>query len=1273
MAAEAARRSGMTIGEWLEAVIGDAPLDAGFEPDGVAGRRRDSRAAVRPWRDDDRDDAGLDPLDEVAARLERLARRGRETATKPASAPDDNRKVAALVDAAVSAMERTTRESERKTAAALDAVSRLIEQAEPAPDRSRRAAEEPLPSTALKQLVARLDQIDRRLVTRPAEAARDPEVPAALKALDARLGAVARQLERGAATPQPTEKALRELEQRLASLQSKLDAADGPIETGARQAGGMDRLESKLGSIMETLRQQAAERAAPARQEPTAAPRPRFDVRDLQGAVAEIAGRQRDLDQQLDSGVMVDSGSILALRDEVTVLAGRLESVAAGLRTTDLAALRDDIATLSRTTARLVQRIESDDTSGLRDDLKSISRAIENLAPRHLVDRVEASVLDLAARIEQSRDYGVRDGHLAPVERLLGDLQHSLDAIRQPESLDQLAATVDRLAERLDGLADSLDPAMIGRLQDRIEDIRQVVLRSAAPGAFDALQRQIATLGDRLDRLSEMPADQMAGAGLVDGIMQVRTLLERSNPADTLARLESRVDDLIGRLDGLESASSRVSGERDIGARVLGEIGGRIDALAHRIDTRITPRDDDALLTEIGNRIDRLQETLAARPGPTAMPASGEMEQVLRALSTRLEGSREGVDERALQALQTEIGQLARRLEKTDAGLSSIGGLEKAIAELFSRIDDVRDHASTTAERAARRAAEEALVGAAARPAGDDVAKLVHREIGDLRATQQDADRRLQSTLEVMHATLERVVDRLGTLERETSGQRPADRSIEAVPPAAVSPPDLAPAQRKPSDAVPARSPISAAIAKARTAMGGADRQPKPAEEAAPARPTPLQRVAALEMTQAARRGEGVPDLPLEPGSGRPMKDERGAFVASGASDDPKAHFIAAARRAAQAAAAQSAEAIGQAGAASGEGRGRSLSLKRKHVALLGLAALAVAGAAITVSQGGKRQEAPAPERSSGVKPAAPAAAPPDRQSQATPAPAPNGGRLSALTAPRVDAPPSREAEQPPVADPQTVGSVPGADPAPVETAGRIAADDPLARFDGLVASDRLRTAALAGDPAAQYEVGLRYGEGRGAPRDFTLAARWFERAAQQGSAVAQYRTGGLYREGRGVKADAKVALDWFRRAAEQGHVRAMHNLAVMHAEGINGAPDYAGATEWFRKAAEFGVRDSQYNLAILHARGLGTAQDLVASYVWFDAAGRQGDEDAVKKRDEVGARLSPDKLAEAKAAVQAWRAKTPNAAANEAPVPAGGWDARDPAAKGAKGKAARV
>ncbi len=65
-----------------------------------------------------------------------------------------------------------------------------------------------------------------------------------------------------------------------------------------------------------------------------------------------------------------------------------------------------------------------------------------------------------------------------------------------------------------------------------------------------------------------------------------------------------------------------------------------------------------------------------------------------------------------------------------------------------------------------------------------------------------------------------------------------------------------------------------------------------------------------------------------------------------------------------------------------------------------------------------------------------------------------------------------------------------------------------------------LRNLAQSGDAGAQYEVGLRFAEGRGINRDLKSAAGWFNKAASQGFAPAQYRLGSSYEKGLGVAKD---------------------------------------------------------------------------------------------------------------------------------------------------------
>jgi localization factor PodJL len=230
--------------------------------------------------------------------------------------------------------------------------------------------------------------------------------------------------------------------------------------------------------------------------------------------------------------------------------------------------------------------------------------------------------------------------------------------------------------------------------------------------------------------------------------------------------------------------------------------------------------------------------------------------------------------------------------------------------------------------------------------------------------------------------------------------------------------------------------------------------------------------------------------------------------------------------------------------------------------------------------------------------------------------------------------------------------------PAPSNTAPTNAAELSIDMLPPAIGGPVLRAAAIAGDMSAQYEVAVRFGEGRGIPRDERQAASWLELAAKQGLAPAQFRLGGYYEKGIGVKKDLAAARDLYLAAAAKGNGKAMHNLAVLYADGINSRPDYHSAALWFRKAADRGITDSQYNLAILYARGSGEPQNYAEAYKWFALAAKAGDVEAATKRDDIAAQLDEETLAAADLVVKNWKPEPQPDDAVRVKAPPGGWDA---------------
>ncbi|TCT05566.1 tetratricopeptide repeat protein [Aquabacter spiritensis] len=209
--------------------------------------------------------------------------------------------------------------------------------------------------------------------------------------------------------------------------------------------------------------------------------------------------------------------------------------------------------------------------------------------------------------------------------------------------------------------------------------------------------------------------------------------------------------------------------------------------------------------------------------------------------------------------------------------------------------------------------------------------------------------------------------------------------------------------------------------------------------------------------------------------------------------------------------------------------------------------------------------------------------------------------------------------------------------PAPVQ------ASDP-ARLPMPAVPDDLRTAALAGDPAAAYEIGARFTDGRGVEANAAAGKQWLALAAARGSVPAAYKLGSVYEYADRNYVEARRLYAW---AAERGNLRAMHNLGVLATAGVDGRPDWAAAIKWFRQAAERGLRDSQHNLGMIFARGLSGTTDFAEAFKWFAVSAANGDTDSARKRDDLVRRADEPTLNRGRAMAAAFVAAPMDKAAN--------------------------
>lgn len=1068
----------------------------------------------------------------------------------------------------------------------------------------------------------------------------------------------------------------------VTDIHQRLDSITRQIERLAPSAQPRnDGVARQLNDAISRLDARLNRAAEPAPQ-PSYQPSPSISPISLDDAIAQIAARQ----SQLDGRTPAQPRPAPAMPAMNPTAGSPMGLAMAPATAPPIAPPMPDLSGLERQLFNITNQIDAlrrpdhnveESLAAFRAELAEIRRTITEAMPRQAIESLEGEIRTLARRIEDGRQSGVDGQALAGIERALGEIYEALRTLTPAEQLAGFDEAIRSLGGKIDTIAHaSGDPRAMQQLEGMIDALRGVVTNVASNDALVQLAEDVRSLSANVDQLA-------------------------------------RQHDYTGSLNALEQRIAMLTSAME--SRGPMPAGGGPDSshLEHA-------------MRSLSDRIDHLQ----AGGGES----SNHLETAVRSLSDRIDHLQVGGGDSSsvIHHLEQRIAHLMERMEGAGSQNNNLARVEDALADILRHLADQRDSA-----------ASQPATGAPAMDSG--LVDAIKRELSDMRFSQSETDRRTQDSLETVHNALGHVADRLGVIEGDLRKVQTAPVHHEAprmaMPQAAPMAASMAapmlrpelpnPAMMQAAPPQPQRSPMANVIIETAPTP-----QPAPAvrpDAAAPRLPID----ASLP-----------PDHPLEPGSrgGRMASpSERIAASEDALSDIPGTQaetgnastFIAAARRAAQAAAASA-----PAGNAPKTGRITVLSNAAKPATpqaaaaestskaskirslLVGVSVVVIVLSgfrlAMTMLDGDPQATVPA-EKSSELMPP-PAKLMPDpqprseapampsmispnpinRQSMLTPAPdfnKPPASGPQIITVPPPAQPaatpspaPAQSSALPPVAqvaaaDPADVtGSVtsktgrtaaaPAASAAPVAvwTPDTTASLTPISdKLPDAIGSDRLRAAALKGDPAAAYEVGLRFAEGKGIAVNLDEAAKWYERAALGGVTPAMFRLGTFYEKGLSVKKNPETARRYYIQAAERGNAKAMHNLAVLDADGGGQGPNYKSAVQWFRKAADHGVADSQFNLGILYARGIGVEQNLAESYKWFSLAAAQGDADSGRKRDDVAKRLDAQSLAAAKLAIQTFTPETQPEGAVTAAAPAGGWDGTAPAAKPAKGAAPKA
>tara|TARA_R110002050_G_scaffold206296_1_gene342000 strand:- start:35390 stop:39355 length:3966 start_codon:yes stop_codon:yes gene_type:complete len=1088
-----------------------------------------------------------------------------------------------------------------------------------------------------------------------------------------------------------------ELRRDLAGISASIDAL-------GTHDGGADALRLELDSMramVDRLAREDSVQALESRWQSMEEQVSSLDMTGLRDELVNLAYRVDDIREVL--GTMPANNQARAIEDKIAELSQSIEAMTRQPDTAarqlphqfDLLGARLDEITraIAAMPAPVAPPVDNAPFERLEARLASVARKIDDMEPASAQFDIGDRIESLAARVAQLADEEAVARLDARIERLQALIEDGAHGDRMPELTDYLTDISGKI-EALD--ARGVDETLIARLDQLAHQIDSLSVPAHEPsGMPEAVIGRLEALIGRAEATASRTVDPLPGLETLDAkLADISSKLQQAEltaagiamqPMSGLENVEAQLADIAARLDrpAPDQSAMMIPGIEGLEAR-LADIANRLDMSSN---TQVGPSDD--ALRGLEDQIANLSRLVSSAPQGASFEAFDER---FSSIEEHLATSDEFVVEAARQAAEAALSAYSGQIGGGAQSPQSIANIE-IITALADDLKALESLSRKTDDRTMRafEAVQDTLLKIAGRLERLDVtpSSLHQAGLNDMRDAVADARSTIETAMpQASTAEIDDVLEPRDEYHAEaphTDRSRPGQHGQSARTPseAAALAAAFASSQEAGAESDEAQLPPDSTTEK--SFLSGLAARIRPGRETSksPAEPQ-FTEDDSPPLDPSMQMDPETANMPLEPGSGAPdinrilqkvreaqaAERQRGGKPAEDGSE--KAEFLASARRAAMAAAAE-VETIGKSRKSGGSGLLEVLKSRRRPILMAaGAVLLAIMSFPLVTGllSGGSEDLAatepaivePAPVLEQTATPATDNTTVLDAQDREVA----NEVRLPAVRViePGADGPVT-EAQStfastddasvamsdmgPVVTSPEETSAITATEPAPP-------IDDSLAsELDGLpngAASGALKAAAAAGNPLAFYEIGARFTEGRGVPVDLEAASTWYQRAADLGHAPSQYRVANFYEKGSGVERDLDAAKKWYQMAAEQGNASAMHNLAVLYATA-GPAPDFDNAAEWFIHAAEVGVRDSQVNLAILYARGDGVPRDLEQSYKWFAIAANDGDKDAAVKRDEVFNALRPEQVESARAAVANWTAKPINPDANSVEVPA--------------------
>ncbi len=512
-AKDAARRSGLTLGEWLNSMILDtadgAPVETAPPPP-----RYNRQPSTR-------DETSI-ALGDIAEQLARIARREQDTSPARSSYQSD------------------TRAEESET------LSKILNRVE---SNERQTVE------AFSAMNERLAALGRQIVQSKATPIVKPEEPAAIKSLETAVRNIVEHIE---VSEKRTRENLKTLQDRMAEMAHKANGSNS--EQIIQSAPAFTRLESRLSELAgrversesnadtnlpEVLRKELShltERIEYVREQ--------SEILATKAQTAAVQTSQQELRE-------IEKRILTLLKEAQSAFAG------GGGSNAEMQKLRSEIAALNnRIDVTRNDAASERDVHALRIALEQLSTRVAQGPDMRPIADLDKRLADVTQRLEQSQVSGRNNPHLGELERRMAELDHRLnEAMQSQGNVHAQSALEQKIAEVADRVGRT--EHQLGHLETIERAINQLFesIEQSRNWSKDVAEDAANRMADRL--MSAAPAaHQPQGPSpelqaLEDGLRAVRESAVGADQRnqETLQAVHETLEQIVVKLADLETSA----------------------------------------------------------------------------------------------------------------------------------------------------------------------------------------------------------------------------------------------------------------------------------------------------------------------------------------------------------------------------------------------------------------------------------------------------------------------------------------------------------------------------------------------------------------------------------------------------------------------------------------------------------------------------------------------------------------------------------------------